>query len=175
MLTRLFLICAFSVCISALSFAQMSFTEFYLESMERAQDYTLELVEIMPEDKFTFKPVPEVSTFHDQVTHVIKNIGFLQTYITENRDSPIRDLDLEDNSKEELLYNLKIAFSHLEKIAKILTPEDLSKPVDFFAKGVQMDKRGILLLIKNHMTLHQGQMIVYLRLNGFTPPTFNGY
>jgi len=153
----------------------MTFTDYYLESIERAEEYTLDLVEVMPESKFDFKSTPEVSSFHDQVTHVIKNIGFLQTYITGDRDSPIRDLELNKNNKEELIANLKTAFAHLRQITKDLKEEELTASVDFFKEGVRMDKRGILLLIKNHLTLHQGQLIVYLRLNGLTPPKFNGY
>ena len=175
MLTKLFLTCTLGALLTVTAAGQMNFTEFYLESMERAQNYTIELVEIMPEDKFDFKPVDEVSSFQDQVTHVIKNIGFLQTYITGERDSPIRDLDLQNVSKQELLANLKVAFDHLQNITKDLKEKDLIKAVNFFKEDVRMDKRAILLLIKNHMTLHQGQLVVYLRLNGLTPPRFNGY
>jgi len=175
MLTRLFLTCTLCVFITAAALGQMTFKDYYLESMERAQDYTLALVEIMPESKFDFKPVAEVSTFSEQVTHVIKNIGFLQTYITGKRDSPIRDLDLDNLTKAEMRTNLKIAFDHLHNITINLKPEDLVQSVKFFKEDVRMDKRGILLLIKNHMTLHQGQLIQYLRLNGLTPPQFNGY
>ena len=155
--------------------AQMSFTDYYLESIQRTHDYTVELIEIMPESKFDYRPVQEVNTFHDQVTHIIKNIGFLQTYLTGYRDSPIRDMDLESNSKEELLNNLELAFNHLKVLTRNLSDGELSASVNFFKKDVQMDKRAILLLIKNHMTLHQGQLIMYLRLIGLTPPKFNGY
>lgn len=175
MLTRLLLTCAIATFSILVASGQMKFTEYYLESMERAQDYTIQLVEIMPEDKFDFKAVDEVSTFREQVTHVIKNIGFLQAYITGERDSPIRDLDLQNTSKEELLKSLKVAFNHLNTITKAMDESDLTKAVKFFQEDVRMDKRGILLLIKNHMTLHQGQLVVYLRLNGLTPPRFNGY
>ena len=175
MLTRLFLSCAACMLLTISADAQMTFTDYYLESMERAQNYTIKLVEIMPERMFDFKPVDEVSTFSDQVTHVIKNIGFLQGYITGKRDSPIRDLDLNNMSKEELLANLKAAFNHLQTITKNMDEADLTASVNFFKEGIRMDKRSILLLIKNHMTLHQGQLIVYLRLNGLTPPKFNGY
>lgn len=175
MLARLFLSSVLCVLFTWTVAAQMTFTDFYLESMERAEAYTIELVQVMPESKFDFKSTPEVSSFHEQVTHVIKNIGFLQTYITGKRDSPIRDLDLKNKDKKVLLENLNVAFTHLHKITKGLTEEDLTESVDFFKEGVRMDKRGILLLIKNHMTLHQGQLIVYLRLNGLTPPRFNGY
>lgn len=175
MLARLFLTSLLCALFALSASAQMTFTDYYLESIERAEEYTLDLVEVMPESKFDFKSTPEVSSFHDQVTHVIKNIGFLQTYITGDRDSPIRDLELNKNNKEELIANLKTAFAHLRQITKDLKEEELTASVDFFKEGVRMDKRGILLLIKNHLTLHQGQLIVYLRLNGLTPPKFNGY
>jgi len=175
MLTKLFLTLALASATSLSLLGQMNFIEYYAESMERAEKYTLDLIEIMPEDKFQYKPVDEVNSFRDQVTHVIKNIGFLQSYITGKRDSPIRDLDLQDLSKEELLKSVKIAFDHLYTITNGLDISELETPVEFFAEGVRMDKRGILLLIKNHMTLHHGQLVVYLRLNGKTPPRFSGY
>lgn len=175
MLARLFLTALVCVSFTFVATAQMSFADYYIESMKRAETYTLELVQAMPESKFDFKSTPEVSSFHDQVTHVIKNIGFLQTYITGKRDSPIRDLALTDNSKEELIANLKKAFQHLYVISEDLTDAELVAAVDFFKEDVRMDKRGVLLLIKNHLTLHQGQLIVYLRLNGLTPPRFNGF
>ncbi|MBT8220483.1 MAG: DinB family protein [Bacteroidia bacterium] len=143
--------------------------------MHRAETYTIDAINRMPADKLNFKPVTEVSTFHDQVTHVIKNIGFPQTYITGDRYSPIRELDLEANSKEKLVSNIEIAFQHLYAIVRQLDEHELYMMTNFFREDVNMDKRAILLLIKNHLTLHQGQMVVYLRLNGITPPSFNGY
>lgn len=175
MLTKYFLSIILWGVIVVSTNAQMSFSEFYIESIERAEAYTLELVSIMPEEKMAFKPVEEVNTFHNQVTHVIKNIGFLQTYITGNRDSPIRDMDLSNCSKPELLKYLKDAFKHLKEIASDISDEEAVETTQFFREDVRMDKRGILLLIKNHLTLHQGQLVVYLRLNGFSPPKFNGY
>lgn len=163
------------ICFSISAYCQISFKEYYLETMQRAEEYTVAIIRAMPEDKFDFKPTPEVNSFHDQITHVIKNIGFLQTYITGKRDSPIRDLDLNSNNKDQLLEHLDIAFDHLYAIVEHMSEEDFAEITKFFAKDVKMDKRGILLLIKNHMTMHHGQLIFYLRLNGITPPRFNGY
>ncbi len=71
MLTKLFLSCTLGAFFTTVSIGQMTFVDYYTESMTRAQDYTIELVEIMPEDKFDFKPVDEVSTLRDQLNHVI--------------------------------------------------------------------------------------------------------
>jgi len=49
-------------------------------------------------------------------------------------------------------------------------PKRLEERVDYF--GANRTKRQILLLLADHITHHRGQMLVYMRLNGLTPPKY---
>jgi uncharacterized damage-inducible protein DinB len=51
--------------------------------------------------------------------------------------------------------------------------KDLSLKVDFFAGEKSLLQ--IIELMDDHLTHHKGQLAVYLRLNGITPPRFVGW
>jgi uncharacterized damage-inducible protein DinB len=50
---------------------------------------------------------------------------------------------------------------------------ELGSAVKFFAGP--MNNMQIINLINDHQTHHRGQMMVYLRLNGLTPPKYSGW
>jgi uncharacterized damage-inducible protein DinB len=60
-----------------------------------------------------------------------------------------------------------------ELTTKLITEFDTLKLNDRINYlGLERTKRQILLLLSDHITHHRGQMIVYLRLNGISPPRY---
>lgn len=152
--------------------AQDAFLEEYLIKWQNGAEYTIELAEAMPEDKYDFKPTPEVRSFREQVVHIMNNMVWLSsTYLSKT--SFKGDLKHKELSKEEILMLLRQATIFAKNTVMNLNAEELDDTVDFFAGP--LTKRQILILMNDHMTHHRGQIIVYARMNDIKPPRYRGW
>ena len=150
-----------------------AFAKEYVDLWERAADYTIEVARAMPEEYYNYRPNEETLTFSEQIAHIITNMFWLNSTFILNETSPIKDASLEDLDKEDLIKNLEEAVRYVSKSAESITDKDVASPIIF--AGVIMDKRRIFYLIRDHLTHHRAQSIVYLRLNGIEPPEYRGW
>jgi uncharacterized damage-inducible protein DinB len=152
--------------------AQDAFLKEYLIKWQNSAQYTIEVAEAMPEDKYDFKPTPEVRSFREQVVHIMNNMVWLSSSYLSNFNFK-GDLKNKEMSKEEIIMLLRQATIFSQNAVKSLEAKDLDDKVDFFAGP--LTKRQILVLMSDHMTHHRGQVVVYLRLNHIKPPRYRGW
>lgn len=137
-----------------------------------AKIYTLKMAELMPEEFYDFKPVPDVMSFKEQLLHTAQNIQWLSTsYLLSGKKPPKNDSAL--TTKAMVIQRLTDAYNTGLLAHQSLSAEELDQPVSFFAGP--MTKRQILFLLHDHQTHHVGQIIVYLRLKGIKPPPYVGW
>lgn len=137
-----------------------------------AKQYTLKMAELMPEEFYDFKPVPEVMSFKEQLLHMAQNIQWLSTsYLLSGKKPPRYDSAFV--TKNTVIQRLTEAYDMGLFAHQSLSPEQLDQSVSFFAGP--MTKRQILLLLHDHQTHHVGQIIIYLRLKGMQPPRYVGW
>lgn len=142
------------------------------QKLKNSAEYTLEVAELMPEEKYDYKPVSEEMSFKEQLLHLIGNVNWLTSdYLGGKRLD--KDLKKKDYSKTEIINILKEGYALAAEALANFKAEQLDDPVKFFAGP--MTKRQILTLLNDHQTHHRAQMIVYLRLNGIKPPTYRGW
>ena len=138
-------------------------------SWQRAATDIVDVAEAMPEDKYGYKPTPEISTFRDQLVHVA---GVAQRFIDTAKGTksepghPHKDMP-----KAEVIALLKQTFRTGQETLGSLTDAQLLEQVKF-PFGDRMVTRfafwlGPLYQVRNH----HGQLVVYLRMNGIVPPT----
>ena len=164
------------MCLASLLTAQTDFSEKFTPKWERSIEYTIEVLEAMPEDYYSFKPVEEVRTFEDQAIHLVQNFKGLQKFITGNKECTLDSLNLEDLSKKEIIAAFKEAGEFIKVLSETQTKKNLKKDaIDFFKKDIPIKKEGIFWLMKDHLAHHRGQMIIYLRINGIKPPRYRGW
>lgn len=156
--------------------AQTDFSKNFIPKWERAIEYTIEVIEAMPEDYLEFRPVEEVRTFEEQALHLIDNFKGLQKFISGSEECELDEIDLDDLNKAELIEVYTRGGKFISTLAEAQSKKDLKKEVkDFFKKDISINKEGVFWLIKDHMAHHRGQMIIYLRLNGIKPPRYRGW
>ncbi len=149
----------------------------YLSEMEQkwenARKYTLEIADLMPDSAYSFKPTNEEMSFGNQLAHLGENMLWLSsTYL--NKEKPnFTKIDFEHVPKPAIVEKLAVAFDYALASLKSLKPENLEETVDFFAG--KMTKRQIINLMNDHLTHHNSQCLVYLRLNGVKPPKYVGW
>jgi uncharacterized damage-inducible protein DinB len=134
---------------------------------QRAAAEVIDVAEAMPENKYDFKPVPEVSTFRDQLIHVA---GVTQRFIDTAKGTKTESAH-KAMTKAEVITLLKSTFQTAHEMIASLTDAQLVEPVKFpFGDRIVTRAtfwQGPLYQIRNH----HGQLVVYLRLNGIVPPT----
>ena len=156
--------------------AQTDFAKKFVPKWDRAVAYTIEVIEAMPEDHLSFRPVEEVRTFEEQALHLIDNFKGLQRFITGSDECPLDEIDLQNLNKAQLITVFKSGGAFIRDLAETQSKKELRKSVpDFFIKDVDITKEGVFHLISDHMAHHRGQMILYLRLNGIKPPRYRGW
>ena len=141
--------------------------------LQHSKEYTLKVANLMPEEKYTFKPVPEEMSFGEQLLHIAGNLGWLtSSYITSSK-SPLTKEATKVQKKEEIIAVLNKTYEYAIDALKLFEASHLADTVSFFA-GTKT-KLQMINLISDHQTHHRAQMIVYLRLNGIKPPDYVGW
>jgi uncharacterized damage-inducible protein DinB len=134
---------------------------------QRAAAEILDVAEVMPENKYGYKPTPEMSSFSDQLVHVA---GITQRFIDTAKGTK-SDSKHTSMTKAEVIALLKSTFQEAQAQVAALTDAQLLEPVKFPFGDRTVTRatfwQGPLYQIRNH----HGQLVVYLRLNGIVPPT----
>ncbi len=143
----------------------------FLEKWENSKDYLVEMAELTPEDKYTYKPTERQKTFQEQLLHIKQNMDWLSsTYFSKEKKEAKKTTY---TTKAEVIAAIKEACDNTATIIKKASPEELKEIVEFFAGP--KTKLQILNLLQDHVTHHRGQLIVYLNLNDIKPPRFRGW
>jgi uncharacterized damage-inducible protein DinB len=143
-----------------------------IQEWERARAGAEEFIDSMPDDKVSFRPVPEVLSFAGQFLHVAgTNYTFAAgAFGTEN---PFQGAKPEDDparqSKTALLEFALASYEFIVQGLRSLTPDSLEEEVPFFRWT--MSRRLILAKALEHHAHHRGQTVVYFRLQGMKPPS----
>ena len=136
---------------------------------ESTRGLVVGIVEVMPEDKWDFKPTPNVRTFRDNVIHLVaENYLFFGRVAGENLGNPAQNL----KSRDELIKALRESYDYGAKVWAGLTEEKALELIEVRGQKVQRWS-AILGAIQDNMN-HYGNLVVYIRLNGLVPPRSAG-
>ena len=143
-----------------------------IQEWERAKAGAEEFINSMPDDKVSFRPVPEVLSFAGQFLHVADaNYRFaVGAFGVEN---PFEGTKPEDDptvqSKAALLEFALASYEFILQGLRSVKPESLEDEVPFFRWT--LSRRLILAKAMEHHAHHRGQTVVYFRLQGMKPPS----
>ena len=124
----------------------------------------VKLAEEFPEDKYEFKPKPEVRSFADNLRHV----AFWNDYVAKTARG--EKADTKQNELPKAQYGTKAA------IVKALKDSLADATAQLKNGAVTPSARLTDLWVSfiEHSGEHYGQMVVYYRLNGIVPPASRG-
>jgi len=123
----------------------------------------------MPEDKYGFKPVPEEQSFGERVLHVAQvNVSLLQGL---GAKTPPPAIDPKATSKAQAMAAVQKAGDYGIAVIKEFSDQQLTGRVESpWFMGPMSTRQRILYFLMTHSQDTYGQLVVYLRLNGITPP-----
>jgi uncharacterized damage-inducible protein DinB len=129
--------------------------------------YILKSAEKMPEANYAFKPSPEVRNYGAVLGHLADDQYFFCSAAKgETKDTKI---EKDVTSKAALIAELKKAFEYCDSAYDGLT--DAQGPTMMkFGRG-ERTLSGILNFNVAHDFEHYGNLITYLRIKGFVPPS----
>jgi uncharacterized damage-inducible protein DinB len=156
--------------IQSVSFAQTNMEEF-LSKWENGKQFTLEVVDKMPENLYDYRPEASGMSFNEQVTHLSSAIAGISQKYLKGMD-PGFALDAKPKNKAELRAFVEKCYDYGTKTFKSLGLADLDEKVEIF--GTAATRREVISLIDDHCTHHRGAAVSYIRANGIEPPRYRG-
>jgi len=135
-------------------------------------DYAKNLVstaQIMPEEKYSFRPTPENMTFGKTIGH----IGDVNNAVCSKLFTPPATpfaKSSDTDSKEKLVAGLKASMDYCGEQFSKMTDANLSEMVPFFG-GKQITRMGAALAVITDFADHYAGLSIHLRMNGLLPPT----
>ena len=150
---------------------------------QNAEREIVGLVQAMPADKIDFAPSSSeikgsdfkgVRTFAQQAKHLATYIYMLSSNILDQK--PPVDIGKDDSgpdsvkSKEQIVEYMKGAFAFGHKALQSVTEQNEMDGIPKNGPGRKMPRITAATFMMYHSFDHYGQMVVYLRMNGLTPP-----
>jgi len=124
--------------------------------------------EKMPEEQYAFKPDPAVRSFGQILGHIADaDYLFCSGVLGEKNPSP--GIEKTKTTKAELISALREAFTYCNRAYDALTDANANELVK--AMGQERNKLGVLWFNASHNLEHYGNLVVYMRLKGITPPS----
>jgi uncharacterized damage-inducible protein DinB len=137
----------------------------------RAKNWTREYIDKMPEDGMSFKPIPEVRSFAEQMLH-LASANFFYGVRGTGAANPYQGKDLTKMDELKTKAGLtKIVMESYDFVIANITKLDPAKLEErSVARGINLPRAEFLVMGFEHQTHHRGQTTIYLRMKGVTPP-----
>ncbi len=158
------------------TFAQSVDTMFLkanITKLKNAKIYTLKVANLMPSEKYDYKPSNEEMEFGKQLLHISENLCWLSSAYINGNKNPLTEAEGKLTSKKDIITVVTKAYDFTIDALQNFNIKALSDSVKFFSGP--MNKLQIINLIQDHQTHHRAQLLVYLRLNGIVPPGYVGW
>lgn len=127
--------------------------------------------EAMPEDKWNYKATPPQRTFGEQVMHIVLIDQKLLAGLGAKTPPP--QINLKATSRDEVLAALRQSLEWGAGVIKEFDDQQLLERVPGMFLGASASRIRLINFSMSHSQDVYGQMVVYLRLNGITPPASN--
>jgi uncharacterized damage-inducible protein DinB len=138
---------------------------------EDTRKLVLGIAEIIPEDKYDFRPTPEVRSVREQLLHLIsENYMFMGAVAGDPPQIASRFNSLK--TRAEILQALKESYEYGARVWAGINEQKALETITFRNIKTQRWTPGFSNIIDNMD--HYGNLVVYVRLNGLVPPKVSG-
>lgn len=157
----------------------MKTSEFLLPLYDSEVKNTRRILEVVPEDKFGWKPHPKSGDLRWLATHVGELPTFLTTIVeTENLDLTSGNMPrFKPSNRSELLAGFEEHAKKAREAIASASEEHMGKHWSLTFKGQEVFagvRRELLETTICHLVHHRAQLTVYLRLNDVAFPGVYG-
>lgn len=136
---------------------------------DNIRNFVVKVAEVVPEDKYDWKPTPEVRSFREQFVHIIGENHLFMGLVAGEKSAAPQNL----KTREEIVKALNDSYDYGAKVLGGLTDEKATESVPGF-RGQSQPRWAIAMTNFIDNMDHYGNLVVYMRLNGITPPRSAG-
>ncbi len=132
------------------------------------------MAEDFPEDKYDYRPTPEVRTFAEMLLHIA---GSSYLFIDTARGQKMGEEDFSREkyaSKAEVVAVLKKSVEEGAALIQQAGDEGMALPIKFPFGNQMFSQQSFWMAQMEHAGEHYGNLVVYYRLNGIVPPASRG-
>jgi uncharacterized damage-inducible protein DinB len=144
-----------------------------IKDWERAKIYTVDYLNTMPADKYSFKAVDSLRSFAQQMLHLAAGNCFLMSNATEKKTPSWFGSDIEHSAtaqnKDSVMYYVTSSYDYC---MNAVTNTDINKWGEKKKMFNTFEETRFALMNKTfeHQSHHSGQTTIYIRLQGIRPP-----
>lgn len=145
--------------------------EQFVKDWESAKAYTLEYLNTMPPDKYSFKAVDSIRSFAQQMLHLATdNVGFVEYATGAKAVFPEEDLEKSGpaRNKDSVVYYVTKSYDFAIHTLEDFEPAKFGELVG--SPGRQFTRYALILQGFEHQSHHRAQTTIYIRLVGIRPP-----
>ena len=139
---------------------------------QRGKEYTIEYMNTMPADKYSYKAVDSLRNFAQQLLHLATGNVFLMATATDMPPLPWANFGLENSktaqSRDSVVYYVNASYDFCINAVKNCDPSKWKEEKEVF--GFKATKFAFMQKTFEHQTHHRGQTTIYIRLNNIKPP-----
>jgi len=142
------------------------------QDWDRNRQLFVGIADAMPEDKLGFKPTPAQETFGQRVLHIVGiDVKLLSTL---GGKTPAPTVNMKATSKADIMAALRQSMDYGAAVIKEFNDAQLTERVTSMPfMGPTTSRVRVIYFSITHSQDIYGQLAVYLRLNGITPPASN--
>jgi hypothetical protein len=130
--------------------------------------------ELLPADKYTYRPTPDQMTFGDLVAHIVQT-NFALCSAISGTAAPLSPPDIKKitgaDGKDSLVAAMKKSFDYCGEGFAKLQDAGLADEAVMFGQRTGMSRAAALITMLVDWADHYSTAASYLRLNGLLPPT----
>jgi uncharacterized damage-inducible protein DinB len=169
----------FAVCLIALRPAEIKAQTFttndvktqMVKDWERGKTYTIDYLNTMPADKYSFKAVDSIRSFAQQMLHLASGNLLLMSAASDQPAPSFFKIDIEHSSgaqrKDSVMYYVIASYDYCINAVKT---SDASKWGETIKSFNNETRYALMMKAFEHQTHHRGQTTIYIRLHGIKPP-----
>jgi len=144
-----------------------------VKDWERAKAYTVDYLNTMPADKYSFRAVDSIRSFAMQMLHLAAGNVFLMMSGLGTAPTPWLSFDLEKRAtaqvKDSVMYYVVSSYDYCINAVKNSDPAKWNEKVKMFDR-FEETRFAMMNKTFEHQGHHRGQTTIYIRLQGIKPP-----
>jgi len=142
--------------------------------MAREPKHLVAAAELLPADKYSYRPTPEQMTFGDLIAHIVQTNLFLCAAVSAT-PAPMGPAEIKKiagtDGKEALVAALKKSFDFCSEGVGKVQDSSLAEEASLFGQKTGTSRGAALVTILIDWADHYSTAASYLRLNGLLPPS----
>lgn len=142
-----------------------------LANLKDASNKVVELAGVMPESKWSWRPMKGVRSVGEVYRHIAQSNYLLCSFLGVKPPmsmDELRTLDTTPQPRGKTIEMLKESYAFTARVIEGTPDGALADTVQFF--GQPMSREALLFAIASHSHEHLGQSIAYARMNHVVPP-----